>query len=367
MNWAIVELYCGESGKLGYYNSQELGLARAIASKNINVTIVYPDRERKTQDVEEVEERICILRIPCKTLGVHAFYHLDFLLERRIDVVHLDSDNQIFAPSVIKFCRKHHIFCYNYIGTIYSDTENLLKRSFMKMISFRNIRYFRNSPVVVKTAAVRRCLEEQRVKGIELVPVGLDTTKIEKSEKDKKSIRRELGFPEDKQILLFVGRLEEYKRPFAALDLLKSLGDAYYLVVIGAGSMRQELEAWIQREKLEPQIFYIEKIPNILMYQYYKACDYYINLNIHEIFGMSILEAMYQGCTVVARKAPGPEEIIEDGISGYLCSTDEEMKRIILADKKLDIGNQAEERIRSSFTWEQSAKRLIQFVEDRRE
>ena len=47
MNWAIVELYCGESGKLGYYNSQELGLARALALKNINVTIVYPDREKK--------------------------------------------------------------------------------------------------------------------------------------------------------------------------------------------------------------------------------------------------------------------------------------------------------------------------------
>ena len=49
MNWAIVELYCGESGKLGYYNSQELGLARALALKNINVTIVYPDREKKEQ------------------------------------------------------------------------------------------------------------------------------------------------------------------------------------------------------------------------------------------------------------------------------------------------------------------------------
>ena len=81
---------------------------------------------------------------------------------------------------------------------------------------------------------------------------------------------------------------------------------------------------------------------------------------------MSILEAMYQSCTVVARRAPGPEEIIEDGISGYLCSTDEEMEQVILASKKPEIGAQAEERIRTAFTWEQSAKRLIQFVKNRR-
>ena len=45
MNWAILELYCGESGKAGYYNSQELGLARALKKYGIHVTIVYPDKE----------------------------------------------------------------------------------------------------------------------------------------------------------------------------------------------------------------------------------------------------------------------------------------------------------------------------------
>lgn len=83
MNWAILELYCGESGKLGYYNSQELGLARALASKNVNVTIVYPDKKEKVQQQVETEEQICVLKVPYKTIGVHAFYNLDFLVERK--------------------------------------------------------------------------------------------------------------------------------------------------------------------------------------------------------------------------------------------------------------------------------------------
>ena len=39
MNWAILELYCGGSGKLGFYNSQELGLARALKKSGMQVTM----------------------------------------------------------------------------------------------------------------------------------------------------------------------------------------------------------------------------------------------------------------------------------------------------------------------------------------
>ena len=176
-----------------------------------------------------------------------------------------------------------------------------------------------------------------------------------------------MGLPNDRQILLFVGRLEQYKRPFAALELLKNLGNSYYLVMIGGGSLKKELENWICEEELKNQISCFEKIPNTSMYKYYRACDYYINFNTHEIFGMSILEAMYQECIVVARSAPGPEEIIEEGVSGYLCSTDEEMKNVILAEKKDDMGKEAKKRILMHFTWEKSAEKILQIVNDRRE
>ena len=143
MNWAILELYCGESGKLGYYNSQELGLARALSAKGISVTIVYPIKGLEQIEVQEAEPRIFVLRVPCRNLGVHAFYNLSFLMDRNIDVVHLDSDNQMYAPSVMKFCKKNGIFFYNYVGTIYSDTENTLKRQVLNIVSKRNIRYFK--------------------------------------------------------------------------------------------------------------------------------------------------------------------------------------------------------------------------------
>lgn len=365
MNWAILELYCGESGKLGYYNSQELGLARALSRRNINVTIVYPVKGLEQMEIQEVETGISVLRVPCRSFGVHAFYELTFLLDRKIDVVHLDSDNQMYAPSVMKFCKKNGIFFYSYVGTIYSDTKNFLKKQLMRAVSRRNIRYFRETIVAAKTDTLRKELLDNGVRNVRLVPVGLDTTQICESGKSKKEIRSDLSFPENKKILLFVGRLEQYKRPFAALELLRKLGKEYCLIVIGNGSLKPAFQNEIQKPDIAADVFYYEKIPNSEMYQYYCACDYFVNFNDHEIFGMSILEAMYQKCIVVARKAPGPEEIIEDGISGFLCSTDEEMANVIRNGAENDMGLCAKERVVSHFTWEKSADLLIKIVEDK--
>lgn len=356
--WAILELYCGESGKIGFYNSQELGLARALAEKGIETTIVYPVKGLEKEEEQQPEPGITILRIPCRAVGIHAFYHLNFLPERGIEVVHLDSDNQMYAPEVMKFCKKHGILFYNYVGTVYSDTDKVWKKRLMNLISDRNIRYFKKYGVVAKTEAVRSMLQKRGVEEVPVIPVGLDVTQICHADCGRRELREQMGLPREKKLLLFVGRLEAYKRPMAALELLEKLDESYMLVMIGNGSMSGELESRIRERGLQQRVIRKEQVPNVEMFRYYSAADYYVNFNTHEIFGMSILEAMYQGCIVIARKAPGPEEIIEDGRSGFLCDSDEEMVQRIAGNIPEQMPEWAKKRIVSAFTWKRSADRL---------
>lgn len=355
INLAIMELYCGKSGKIGFYNSQEIGLAKALVNYNFNVTVVYPVHGLSEIEEERLDKYITILKIPAFIIGSHAFYNLEFLLKRKIQVVHLDSDNQAYAPSVMKFCKKHNIIFYNYIGTIFSDTENVLKKKVMDIISYRNIKYYKKSKVFAKTPYVQQQLMDRGVKSVQVIPVGLDTSIIPEILTSKKQLREKLNLPVDKKILIFVGRLDSYKKPLEAIELINNLDNNYYLVIIGDGTLKNHVLTKINEYDLKEKLRYIEAIPNKDIHEFYKASDFFVNFNDKEIFGMSILEAMYQGCVVVAKHAPGPNFIIEDKVSGYLVTSVEEFITAIQKDNDV-ISKNANKRIVQSFTWSKSAK-----------
>ncbi len=99
----------------------------------------------------------------------------------------------------------------------------------------------------------------------------------------------------------------------------------------------------------------IPQLPNAQVHIYYHACDAFVNLNENEIFGMSLLEAMYAGCPPVARHAPGPDLIIENGISGLLCGTVPELAAA-LGKTTAAMGHAAQTRVNEHFLWQNSAE-----------
>ena len=58
IRFGIAELYCGASGKTGYYNSQEIGLARAMKKLGYRCYIFYPAPDAAAVTEEDVEEHI---------------------------------------------------------------------------------------------------------------------------------------------------------------------------------------------------------------------------------------------------------------------------------------------------------------------
>ncbi|WP_026568361.1 glycosyltransferase [Bacillus sp. UNC41MFS5] len=355
MKLAMVRLYCGESGQKGFYNLQELGLAKALNKMDIDVYIITLSKKVKKVIQEKDESGVILLTVPARGMANHGYFNCSILSDLEIDVVHLQSDNQIFAPYVMRYCYKNGINCYNYVGTLFSDSNNLLKSLIMSIFSKWNIKCYKNGLVFAKTPNVQKQLIDAGVRNVKIAPVGLDTEIIPQIEEPKNKLRKKLGIPQDKKVLIFVGRLEEYKKPLEAIDLINELDNDHYLLLIGKGTLKEDMLSKITTLELDKKIRYIEAVPNKEIHEYYKASDYFINLNNKEIFGMSILEAMYQGCTVVAVKSPGPSYIIEDGVSGYLVSNEKEMIDAIY--KRHTIHPLAShKRIVECFTWEKTAE-----------
>lgn len=361
ITFGIAELYCGKSGQKGFYNNQEIGLAKAMHRLGFQVVVFSPDKETDKAEEVQLEEGITLVSCPAKSIGVHGHYDWNILLKYGIDVCEVPADNDIFAPDLVKFCDQHEILAYNYLGTIHSDTKNAVKRAFMDLLLQRNIRMMKKHQCFAKTEAVRKQLEELGVKDAIVAPVGLDLTIIPEIHDDQKQLREQLHLPLDQKLLLFVGRMDAYKHPLDALELLNQLPPEFSLIMIGTGQLDEKADALIHANGLDSRVIRIRKIENSRIHEYYRAADYFLNFNPEEIFGMSILEAMYQDCTVMARRAPGPSFIIEDGKNGFLSSSIDEMARQIKEGKRIPEGN-ARTRILQSFTWERTASIMYDWI-----
>ena len=366
MNIVFLKLYITDDIDDRFYNSQELGLARALTARHPEhrvdiVLLSYGCREKKTM---QLSDRIAIHIFPGQGIGHHGRINPKILKDLQTDLVHLLADNMRYAPEIIAYCRKNRIGCHLYIGTLFTDSRKWYKRMAGNLMMRRNLRAYKTVPVYAKTPAVQA---QCRAHGIDakLAPVGVGMEETVPSERSVEEIRTEFQLPADRRILLFVGRLESYKHPSDALELLLRMEEQYHLLIVGDGSLRAELEQRIREGQLENRVSMIPRIPNARMKELYKACNVFVNLNPDEIYGMAILEAMCHGCPVFARNAPGPAFLLEDGVSGFLCGSVEEMAGRIAsfdsnAEARYSVSGNARQRVLDHFVWD----RIVDSFED---
>lgn len=358
MHIAILQIYCGASGQFGSYNCQEVGLAKAFAALGHLCTVVYPavgETARRTVPLAEGAEA---LFLPAKALGVHGFYPLDALVELGVEQVLLLADNHLYAPAVHRFCQKHGIPCANYLGAVYSDSPSALKRRIMDLLVARNVRCFRRSRCFAKTPAIAAALKQAGVEAA-VAPVALDLSVIPEVPGTRAEIRQRLGLPAEGRLLLYVGRLDEYKRPLDMADLLAACPKDTHLVCIGRGELAGALREKLDALGLSGRFTHIESLPNAEVQPYYHAADAFVNFNDHEIFGMSILEALYAGCPVIARHAPGPDFILKQGVTGFLADTTADYLAALDALTPA-MGAAARQDILDRFQWRSTAAIMLE-------
>ena len=129
----------------------------------------------------------------------------------------------------------------------------------------------------------------------------------------------EVARPEGVPLLFACGRLTEQKGyPYLleALALLRKTHPAQ-LWIAGEGEERAALEAYATELGLAASVRFLGFQRN--PYKYMAAADVFVLSSIYEGFGNVLTEAMACGAPVVSTRCPhGPDEIIEDGVSGLL-------------------------------------------------
>lgn len=353
-------------GQKGFYNAQEIGLAKAVAKLcgKVKVYKLIPiDQDKKTEKICENAE---IHFIPAKNSGINGVMNVEEL-DKSLDALIHFSDTQFSVPKVYAWCRKNGIQYVPYIGVLESHSTSKLKQVITNLLFQRNIAVYRNCVCCVKTPTVQKLLKEMGVKKTVVVPVGLDLDLLHADYETASisGLKKKNGYHESDKVLLFIGRMIDEKQPVRMIDIMAGIRKkdaAYKLLMVGTGELKAAVEARIKELDLQDAVQLVERIPNCDIWELYRMADSFVNLNQQEIFGMAILEAMYYGCKVVAWNAPGPNLIIESGKSGWLVKSDEEVIEKII--DKTDVSVEAHHRVLRDFSWESSAKEMEQIIKD---
>lgn len=109
-----------------------------------------------------------------------------------------------------------------------------------------------------------------------------------------------------------------------ALQLLEQTGLKIRWTHIGDGELLQQVKKMCQQKLNKTEVDFLGSIPNTEVYRYYSEhhADLFVNVSSSEGLPVSIMEAISFGIPVIATDVGGTNEIVREGITGYILTPD---------------------------------------------
>jgi len=117
-------------------------------------------------------------------------------------------------------------------------------------------------------------------------------------ESERMQLKRKLALPEDKQIVLFVGRFVKAKGVDLLIEAMKELHANCHLVLVGGGDEREFFIAHITAMGLMKQVTIVDPLRTVE--DYYRCADVFVMSSRYEPLGQTLLEAFSSGLPVAA-------------------------------------------------------------------
>ncbi len=222
--------------------------------------------------------------------------------------------------------------------------------------------------VIAPTQGLRKILQERGVRSrIEVIPTGVKAGDDDKGS----SLASDLGILPSARILLSVGRLAKEKNLDALLEVFLRLAPDIpdlHLVLVGEGDERPRLQAWVMGHGLGDRVRFVGEQPRKSLAHYYQGAHLLLFTSLSEAQGLVLLESMVHGLPVLALRSFAAEELIEDGINGYLADGVEALARRtqdLLCDeeRRRSFSAKAKEKTRE-FTASAMAERMLNLYQE---
>jgi glycosyltransferase involved in cell wall biosynthesis len=301
-------------------------------------------------------------------LGVAIVRVLSLVFTKNTDLVYTNT-TAVFAGAIVsRLARKPHLW---HVHEIISSPTWLAKSISW---SVRNL----SDSVVAVSDSVRRNIERfsnEPTDHIEVIYNGIDTTPFDSAPED--GLRAELGIPRDGLIVGMVWRVHFWKGQGYFLRIAAAVARDFpevRFVMVGDAFPGYEylyerirvLKAELNLEDVVIDLGFRSDIPRVL-----DMLDVFVLPSIQpDPFPTVVLEAMAASLPVIATSHGGAQEMILDGVTGFLIPWDDEVAaaRImspLIRDRLLraEMGRKGRMRLDKEFSLESYQSKIVQEVQ----
>ena len=294
------------------------------------------------------------------------------LKENNIELIHNQTDATvgIFARRAAKRLKLPIVYTYH---TSYEDYTYYATHGVLDRVAKKVVRAYSRGIATKATEFITPSVKTKdfmRSVGtdiyINVIPTGIDFSLFSKERFDlerAKAFKIEHGIDEDTKVILLLGRVAKEKSMDVSITFFASYVKAHpeqkaKMIVVGDGPQRSELELLTHELHISHLVDFIGFVSAQEVPFYYHLADIYNSASTTETQGLTFMEAMSAGATVLARFDDNLTNTIIDGETGFFFT--DEASYISKVEKIFSLKPDEAERIN-----EQSMKVIDQYSMDK--
>jgi len=272
------------------------------------------------------------------TLAIPIYPGLGTLVKHlNLDIIHVHSP-MIMGRVGLRYARKYRIPLVFTYHTRYDQYVHYVPvaHDLAKEMTAKYSSSFCNhcDHIITPSEDIHTIIRESEVrKPVSVIPTGIPLQHFQKG--DQGWLRANYAIPQENKILLYVGRLTKEKNlPFLIKTflLVKEQLPQTTLVLTAAGPLEDDLKALGRKFGLgSEELVFTGAVPYEKLVNVYHSADLFVFSSLTETQGLVLTEAMACGLPVVAVRASGVQDMVDDGVDGLLTELNmEEMAAAIV-------------------------------------
>ena len=170
--------------------------------------------------------------------------------------------------------------------------------------------------------------------------MGIDLEKFnfEMTTKEKHNLRKAIGLKDDDFVMIFPARLDKNKNQKLLIYIINKIHNTnknIHLLLPGNDDFNGYYQKLVKKLKIQGVVHFLgqrDDIPNLL-----QISDIAVSSSLREGLPVHIMEAFAAGLPAIALKCRGMNDLIENGINGYIVENESEFISKIISlveDKK---------------------------------